>query len=260
MNSSLLNEDLTNMVCLTVDVEWASPAVLQDTVALLDERNLQATFFCTHPHINVNGHEMAIHPNFRRDGDILKNLHNEIGNELYNLTDREIYQHIIKKVKNFCPEAVGVRAHNLFFDSGLLSVYQQAGLKYDSSCFLPMAPGLRPIWKENDILEMPIYYMDHVDLMYQKSGFVLEGLRLNQPGMKVFDFHPNMIFLNAATEIQYLESKPYYHDYEHLLSLRRSGLGIRTLFIELLDYIKNEKLATATLSDINAAYRKIKCK
>src|SRR3990170_798984 len=135
MNSSLLNEDLTNMVCLTVDVEWASPAVLQDTVALLDERNLQATFFCTHPDINVNGHERALHPNFRRDGDILKKLYKEIGSELCDWTDKEIYQYVIQKNKSFCPEAVGVRGHCQFFDSALLSIYQKAGLKYDSSCF-----------------------------------------------------------------------------------------------------------------------------
>lgn len=256
MNSSLLNEDLANMVCLTVDVEWASPAILQDIVTLLDERNLQATFFCTQPDINVNGHERAIHPNFRRGGDILKNLHNEIGSELYNWTDREIYQHIIKNVKNFCPEAVGVRAHCLFFDSALLATYRHAGLEYDSSYFLPMARDLRPVWKESDILEIPIYYMDHVDLMSHETGFNIAGLRMEQPGMKVFDFHPNMIFLNVSTETQYLESKPYYHDYEQLLRLRNPGRGIRTLFLELLDYIKKEKLTTVVLADVNAAYRK----
>lgn len=78
--------------------------------------------------------------------------------------------------------------------------------------------------------------------------------------MKVFDFHSNMIFLNAATEADYLESKPYYHDFEKLLSLRRPGPGIRKLFLELLDFIKRERLITTTLADLNDAYRKIRDK
>ncbi len=246
----------TNVICLTIDVEWANDEVLSDILNLLNERELRATFFCTHSGINVTGHERAIHPNFKCNGDAIQKLTQNAGDTLKDFTDMMRYEYVVQLTKDFCPEAVGVRAHNLFCDSALLPIYTRMGLEYDSSYSLPFAPGLSPIWKEYDILEMPIYYMDYIDSMHQMSGFSLEGLRMDQPGMKVFDFHPNMVFLNASTEAQYLESKPFYHDYEHLLSLRRSGLGIRTLFIELLDYIKKEKLATATLSEINAAYQK----
>lgn len=251
-----IKEDLANLVCLTIDVEWASHGVLQDIVTLLDERGLRATFFCTHADINVDGHERAIHPNFRRNGDTMRKLSQEAGDTLNYYTDKMVYEYVVRHTKTFCPAAVGVRTHSLFYDSELLPIYRQTGIEYDSSHSLPLAPGLCPIWKEYDILEMPIYYVDHIDLINQMSGFCLEGLRMDQPGMKVFDFHPNMIFLNTATEADYLESRPYYHDFEKLLSLRCPGPGIRKLFLELLDYIKKEKLTTAVLADVNAAYRK----
>jgi len=251
-----LNEVETNLICLTIDVEWASPEVIQDIIRLLDERELRATFFCTHANINTHVHERALHPNFRRNGDALRRLRSEIGDVLNEWTDKAIYEYVVQFTQTFSPEAVGIRGHSLFYDSDVLPIYRKAGLEYDSSYSLPLASGLSPIWKEYDILEMPIYYMDHIDLINQMSGFCLKGLRMDQPGMKVFDFHPNMIFLNCATVSQYLDSKLYYHDYEKLLMLRHSGRGVRTLFIELLDFISSKGLPTATLSDLNAAWRK----
>jgi hypothetical protein len=60
-----------NDVVISIDVEWAHPEVQADVVRLLAERNLRATFFCTHAGISVPGHERALHPNFRRRGNSL---------------------------------------------------------------------------------------------------------------------------------------------------------------------------------------------
>ena len=243
-----------NLICLTVDIEWANPEVLADVLRLLDERKLRATFFCTHAGINVPGHERALHPNFRRSGDTVQSFR-KVGTALDDRADRDIYKYVVQATHVFCPEAVGVRAHSLFYDSELLVFYHQAGLQYDSTYLLPLVPNLSPVWKENDILEMPVYYMDHIDLMMQITGFGLDGLRLDQPGLKVFDFHPNMIFVNAVTNAQYLESKPYYRNYEQLLRLRYPGRGVRTLFVELLDWIAARQLYTATLAELNSMVR-----
>lgn len=244
-----------NLICLTIDVEWASREVLADVVRLLDERRLRATFFCTHADINVLGHERALHPNFKRSGDTLLSLRRKVGTALDDWADRDIYQYVIQTTHAFCPEAVGVRAHSLFYDSELLTIYHQAGLQYDSTYLLPLMPNLGPVWKENDIVEIPIYYMDHFDLMTQATGFRVDGLRLDQPGLKVFDFHPNMVFINASTNAQYLDSKPYYHNHERLFRLRHPGRGVRTLFLELLDSVASRRLPTATLTDLNTAWR-----
>jgi hypothetical protein len=237
-------------VAITVDVEWAHPEVMADTVRLLEERGLRATFFCTHEGIELPGHERALHPNFRR-------RHNSLvdgrGDSLLSL-DAEFYRFVVQASKTFCPEAVGVRAHSLFFDSDLLAIYRDAGIEYDSSCYLPLTPAA-PIRRGCGILELPIYYLDHWDLSEQATGFALSGVQLQKPGIKVFDFHPNLVFINAATNAQYLDSKPYYHDPDRLLRLRHPGRGVRTLFLDLLDSVAARGWETPTLAEINRRHR-----
>lgn len=244
-----------NLLCLSVDEEWANPEVLSDLLRMLDERRLRATFFCTRPGIEVPGHERALHPNFRRTGDTVREFRkaNDAASEAW--TDGQIYAHVVEVTRRFCPEATGIRGHSLFYDSELLPLYRNAGIEYDSSCSLPLMEGLRPIWKEYNILEFPVYYIDHFDLKARRTGFELEGLGLNRPGLKVFDFHPNIVFINASTDADYQACRPFYHDYERLLEFRRPGRGARTLFLELIDEIARGHLPTITLGELNKRYR-----
>src|SRR5579863_3216713 len=243
------------LICLTVDEEWANPEVLADLRRMFDDRGLRATFFCTRQGVEVPGHERALHPNFRRNGDTVRSLRSSTGALPQDWTDGQVYAHVVETTRGFCPEAKGIRGHSLFYDSELLPLYRKAGLEYDSSCSLPLMEGLRPIWKEYDILEFPVYYIDHFDLKSQRTGFELEGLRLNQPGLKVFDFHPNIVFINAASDADYQACRPFYHDYERLLKFRRPGRGARTLLLELLDEVGERRLPTATLAELNQLWR-----
>jgi hypothetical protein len=249
------DEVLHDQVYLTVDVEWANPEVLADLLRLLDERELRATFFCTHVGVHVPGHERALHPNLRRNGDTLRRLRESVGPGWNSWTDAAIYRHVVQATHAFCPEAVGVRGHSLFYDSELLRMYREAGLEYDSTYFLPLTPGLSPVWKVYGMLEMPMYYVDQFDLIEQATEFRLTGLHLDRPGMKVLAFHPNMVFINASTNAQYLASKPCYQDPERLLRLRHPGRGVRTLFLELMDFLATRPLSVATLGDLNTAWR-----
>jgi hypothetical protein len=234
-----------------VDEEWANPEVLSDLRRMFDERGLHATFFCTQPGVEVPGHERALHPNFRRTGETVRKFRSANGTQPEAWTDGQVYQHVIETTRGFCPEATGVRAHSLFYDSELLPLYREAGIEYDSSCCLPLMEGLRPIWKEFDILEFPLYYIDHFDLKSQRTRFELERLRLDRPGLKVFDFHPNIVFINASTDADYQACKSFYHDYDRLLNFRRRDRGARTLFVELLDKIAARRMPTATLEELN---------
>jgi hypothetical protein len=244
-----------NLLCLSVDEEWANPEVLSDLLQMLDERRLRATFFCTKPGVEVPGHERALHPNFRRTGDTVREFRNATDAPLEAWTDGQVYAHVVETTRRFCPEATGIRGHSLFYDSELLSLYRKAGIEYDSSCSLPLMEGLRPIWKEYSILEFPVYYIDHFDLKARRTGFKLEGLGLNRPGLKVFDFHPNIVFINASTDADYQACRPFYHDHERLLEFRRPGRGARTLFLELIDEIARGHLPTITLGELNQRCR-----
>jgi hypothetical protein len=240
-----------DLICLTVDVEWAHPKVLADVVGLIDARGLKATFFCTHAGIEVPGHERALHPNFLRSGETMRRL----GAAAAQISDVDIYRHVVETTHEFCPEAVGVRGHRQFFDSTLLPIYKRCGLEYDASLLLPLAKGLRPVLKPHDILELPTYYIDHSDLTAGYTKFDIEALDLDRPGLKVVDFHPNTVFINAASIGQYDASKAHYHDPHKLLGMRQPGSGVRTLFIELLDSIAERRRATATLAEVNRLWR-----
>ena len=247
---------LANAVCLTIDVDWACREVLGDLVRMLDERKLSGTFFCTHAGIEVPGHERAIHPNFRKRGDTMRQLRDSLtGGDLAALTESAIYEHVVKTTLAFCPEARGVRAHSLHYDSLLLPIYRKAGLEYDSTYLLPFVPGMQPLYKEYDILEIPIYFNDHFYLKIKAENFTVAALKLDQPGLKVCQFHPNMVYLNASADRHYEESRPYYHDAERLRENRQKGRGLRDLFQNLLDHLAGSSSQTLTLGQVNKEWR-----
>jgi Polysaccharide deacetylase len=243
-------------ICLSVDVEWAHPIVLEDVVRLFDERGLQATFFCTHAGISVIGHERGLHPNFRRRGDTLAAL---AGTQCEPATvpdEPAIYRHVLATTKAFAPEAIGSRSHSLFYDSQLVPLYREFGLEYDSTYLLPLVHGLRPVWKEYDVLELPIFFNDHFELKSAATGFEVARLELDRPGLKVINLHPNMMFTNAPDEAFYQSTRLYYHDPERLLEARFLGRGIRSMVVDLLDQITVRQLPTATLGQVNRAWRR----
>ena len=235
-------------IVLSIDVEWAHPVVLDDVLSALDERGLRATFFCTHQGILVPGHERALHPNFRRESNTQLDGAPAADSEL------GFRRQIVDTVCGYCPEAVGVRAHSLMHETELLSLYRAAGLEYDSSTFLPLVAGVVPFDGGAGIVELPLYYMDHWDLLEQATRFELSDLRLDVPGLKIVGFHPNLVYLNAVTLRDYLDSKPRYYDPEWLRRHRRAGRGVRTLFHELLDRLAGEA-PPPTLAEVNARFR-----
>jgi hypothetical protein len=238
-----------------VDIDWAPDETLQELRRLLDSFGIRATFFCTHAGIEVPGHERALHPNFRRNGDTLRGLMASAGPAFADWSETDIYRGIVQTTKTFCPEGVGVRAHSLFYDSLLLEVYYQAGLVYDSSYLLPLAQRLTPVLKEYNLLELPIYYNDHFDMKAQATGFRANRLGLDGPGLKVLNFHPNMVYINAASHQQYLDARPYHKSPERLRAVRFNGRGVGTLLAEVLEFISAKRLRTATLREVHDLWR-----
>jgi hypothetical protein len=243
-----------NAIAFTVDVEWAHSEVLADVVRLFDDHGVKATFFCTHPG-PIPGHERGLHPNYRRNGDTVRKFFATRSDERKEYTDDELSRFVLSKTKEFAPEAVGVRSHSLYYDSSLLPIYAELGLQYDSSYFLPLEPALRPVQKEFGVLELPIFYMDHHDLVARASDFRIDSLGLDTPGLKVFDFHPNLVFINARDNEQYLRSKPSYKDPDALRALRERRRGVRSLFVDLLAYAAKRPERRSTLGAINTLWR-----
>lgn len=246
----MIGELGSNVICLSFDVEWAHQAVIDDVRSLLDEHGIIGTFFVTHGGVDVAHHERGLHPNFRRNGDVYRSI-----SRAATMSDNEIFEGVLRATLSFAPEARGTRSHSLFFDSALLPIYDRIGIEYDATLRCELEPHLRPFWKQHGIVEIPTYYADYFDMVTQRTGFHADGLRLDAPGMKVLDFHPNLIYINAPDVPSYDATRPFYHDPERLAAARYAGRGTRTLFLELLAEIRRRKLVTATLGEVNAAAR-----
>jgi hypothetical protein len=238
-------------ICFSVDVEWAAADVVADVKSLFDAHGVTATFFVTHNGVAVPGHERGIHPNFLRNGDVYRTIP-----EPALASDANIYDHVVTTTLSFAREAKGVRAHRLFYDSGLLPVYRRLGLEYDSSYHLGFVPHLRPFWKHDDIVEIPSFYGDHHDMTTATTGFKVANLGLDAPGLKVFNFHPNIVYLNCPDAAAYAATRSYYHEPERLLASRYAGRGPRSLLIDLLEHVRHRGLPVATLGEVNAAMRR----
>lgn len=245
-------------ICLSVDVDWAHAEVIADLRAMLDVRGLRATFFVTHAGVEVPGHERGLHPNFRHNGDVVRAIIANAEEQRVALTEEALCDRIVGAFKAFAPEAKGVRAHSLHYDSLLLPIYRRYGMDYDSSYQIPLVADLAPFWKEYGLLEIPIYFNDHFELKTRATGLDVRKLRLGEAGLKVILLHPNLVFLNAASNAGYLASKPFHQDHATLLQARHRGRGIRTLLLELLDEIVAQKLPVLTLGEVSDLWRPLR--
>src|SRR5581483_2497154 len=234
-------------IAISLDVEWACAEVVADAIGLLDEHGVRATLFCTHAGIEAPGHERALHPNFERAG----NTQIEAGAPL---ADDELIRAAIGNLQRSYPEAVGARGHRCHTTYHVLKAYRDHGLQYESATVLPLAPALRPAWTMEHLVWLPVYYMDHWDLLSQATSLRIGDLRLDAPGLKIFVFHPNLIYLNAATIEEYEASRAFYHDPARLRKARNAGRGTRTLFVELLDRVARQPRAR-TLAEIQQEFR-----
>ena len=64
------------MFAITVDTDWASNQMIEDTVQLLNRFKINGTFFVTNKidFAKLKMHETAIHPNFSGFSDQEKNF------------------------------------------------------------------------------------------------------------------------------------------------------------------------------------------
>jgi hypothetical protein len=191
--------------------------------ALFEQYWSRATFFVTHPGVETAGHERGLHHNFRRDGDTYSQLRTLSGAKP-SLSDEAIHAHIVSSTLAFA---------------------------------MPLISGLRPFWKPHSIVEIPTYYTHHFDLLTGATGFEVHSLLLDRPDLKVFDFYPNIIYINGGSNSDYLPTKGFSYDRVRLLDARRHGKGARTLLLELPEAVRRNDLPTATVREVNAHWRTV---
>jgi len=232
------------MIAITSDIDWAPEEVIYDMVQIFESYGIKCTFFCTHyskclESADKNLFELAIHPNF---------------NPLLNGYSSSV-EKILEDILNIYPNSKGVRSHSMLQSSGLLNLFSERGLIYESNYFLPYYKNVQPILLWNNMLRLPYIWEDDVHWLYNRS-FEKMDIDLQAKGLKIFNFHPIHIFLNTLGQKHYLQAKEFYHNPEKLLDFRNNGQikGTRDALIHLLDYLKTNQENTYTLYEITTNF------
>lgn len=216
------------MFAISIDLDWAPDEVIRFTFELLAQYRIRVTVFCTHP-VEVKHHEVALHPNFEREGTP--------------------EQHI-RALQQSYPEAQGVRSHALHINSRLYQLYRQLGLVYSSSYYM-FGQRVEPFRTVAGMIELPIFFED--DLYFLEHGNMdirMQDLDLNGSHLKVFNFHPIHIFMNTSSTEHYHDWKTHYQDVTKLREWVGEKRGTRDFFLETLEYISTRGIETKTLGEI----------
>jgi hypothetical protein len=223
---------------LSVDVDWAHDDVLADTIDLVEEYHVSATWFVTHntPLIarlrsRHPSFELGIHPNF----NFLLNGDCRAGRDAAEVVDRLMV---------IVPEAKSVRSHSTTQNSRLLDLFLRRGLTHECNAFIPVQSGisLKPWRLWSNLTRVPYSWEDDVHILYESMGIQQQSPRdialSVEQGLKVFDFHPIHVFLNTESLDRYERTRPLHHNPKELIKHRYEGYGTRNRLIELLELCK----------------------
>ncbi len=230
------------MIALTFDTDWIDEKILESLVKILKDKKLKATFFVTGKYPILKNPLFEINPHINFNGTYSH------------------YKEEFLKIKKFAPKGQGLRNHSLYFHERLRPVLLDLKIKYTSNILLPLAKNIEPIYIGKNLLELPIFFLDYwyMETFGPKASFNLKTLKLNHPGLKVFDFHPIHLALNCPNVKFYEQNRHLYHHPEKIQGASFSGEGMNTLFKRLLTHIIKNKVRTYSLGEIYALYRRTK--
>jgi hypothetical protein len=198
-------------IFLTFDMDWACDEVIAHTLDILEARDVSATFLITNEtpvleRIRANGRfELGIHPNFN------KTLSGEENKPLGDIID---------DIMRIVPEAVTERAHALTHNTLISFELRRRGILYDSNVYIPFYSDMAilPFSAPSGITAAPFFFADDIYFFHQNEKTPAK-MYLKRSGLKVFDFHPIHIYLNAASFDTYLRSKEVSRNPEELKKL-----------------------------------------
>lgn len=205
---------------LTFDIDWAHDEILEDSIDLVEQAEVAATWFVTHEtpileRLRANSKfELGIHPNFNflLNGDPCKGANAE---------------EVIDRVFSLVPEAKSVRSHSMTQSSVLLQLFKDKGLVYDCNHFIPEQAeiDLKPWYLWNGLIKVPYFWEDDISFMYKTGASIADFVIGNR--IMVFDFHPIHVYLNNNSIELYNSLISKQQSPKEMIRYRRSGDGAR---------------------------------
>ena len=227
-------------IIFTCDIDWASEAVINDSLGLFEENNIKCTLFATHKSkvidlCNRKLFEIGIHPNFNQSIISGSGLSAE---------------KTIKKITQIYPEAIGVRSHSLTTSSPLLEIFKSFGMIYESNQHVPYSKTIKPYKCWNEMTIIPYNFEDDVHYAFGRSFDFSLVNEFKSAEYLIMDFHPIHIFLNSETIETYESARDFFQSDELIKFKNTSHFGTRDLLLRTFDEIKKGNLETYHLKDL----------
>ncbi len=236
---------------IVLDMDWACDAVLEDTIELIQRLDIRVTLYITHATpvlAKLRGLssmiELGIHPNFN---DLLQGT-------LPTGTSTTARQRVEEMMK-LVPEARSVRSHSLTTTSWLNYVFADAGLTHEVNTYLPLQAGMNlRAWRNWDgrLIRVPFLFEDSLqEFMADSGGWSVEK-HLKHAGMRVLNFHPIRLFLNAKDAQLPQEAAPARQTVAGLAAHRRDSamMGSRAFLEQFVQLHRSRGGDFATISSI----------
>ena len=231
-------------VLLTTDIDWAPEYMIEDLFELVGRYGFKLTAFGTHASevMKTAGDmvEVGLHPNYcgLRSGDTIDNK--------------------LRYLKAVFPEAVGLRCHRNFFGNNVSDMAKELGLSYDVSTVLWKQPFAQAYADYNDLVRMAYVWEDglHADM---KLPMNIEEVPLDEPGLKILNVHPVLIYLNASDDNQRRAVTKQYTDLtqakkEDVDSYVHQGYGMKSFYEDILTELKRRRVKTVFCKDVAQVY------
>lgn len=153
----------------------------------------------------------------------------------------------------------GVRTHTCVSSHMLSLHWAKAGFQYESNTTRFLEALIQPTQTPWGIWELPIFYMDNIDLClplnWRGSGHEPLEVRkivakVSPESLSVFDFHPLHIALNTRSYADYQSKKEKIQRGVDPWTLASPGHGVRDVFEYLIDQFQSGSFEVETAESV----------
>jgi hypothetical protein len=234
---------------LTCDLDWASEPCIEHFLRIAARFQVKPTVFVTHASEAVREAaragqvELGIHPNFLPDS-----------------TQGGGVDAVLDHTLALAPRAVAVRCHRHVTSPAIERALAERGLRFDSNTCRQLEPDIAPIELASGLRRFPVFFEDDIHWGRPRSWrFEDHTAAFFSAGLKILNFHPFMVALNAP-------DGAFYARHKHLIptlgadeaaGLRHPGLGAGTFLVEALAAIQAAGHRFMTLSELAAGREQV---
>ena len=230
--------------CITSDIDWASEYCIEDFLNLMQKYEITPTLFATHDSpllrkfVQSNPDNIGVHPNFRD-----------------NSTHGTDYLSVIDHVFQLYPSAKTFRSHCFYDGSDITNEMTKRNIKYDSNLCLYLQPNIVPLQLNiPNMTRFPVFWEDDCHWWRPDYNWDLQNYldTFTSPGLKIINVHPFSLSVNNPSEDYYIEVKKHTTTLSHedINTVRYDGPGVRTFFIDLLEFIRSQNMPCYSLDEL----------